>query len=81
MLKDKLAELKEAAAAKTPPAIMQIMRQSRSLLKESDILSKTTKPGDRIPDFNLIDGQGVQVDMALLRAQGPLVLSLYRGIW
>ncbi len=81
MLKDKLTELKVAAAAKIPPAVMQVMQQSRSTLKESDILSKTIKPGDRIPDFSLTDGQGVQVDMATLRAQGPLVISLYRGIW
>ena len=81
MLKDKLAEMKVAAAAKIPPETMRIMQQSRTALGESGILARTIQKGEQIPDFILADGQGVQTDLKTLRAQGPVVISLYRGIW
>jgi peroxiredoxin len=37
--------------------------------------------GDTAPDFTLSDALGQQVALAELRAQGPVVVTFYRGEW
>ncbi len=39
------------------------------------------KAGQRAPDFELPDFAGNQVSLAQLRADGPLALIFYRGLW
>ena len=81
MLQDKLKAMKAAAAAKVPPEVGSKMQQAISNLRSSGILQKAIKPGDQWPDFSLADADGTKVDSALLRRQGPLFVSLYRGVW
>ena len=81
MLKDKLNEMKAVAAQKIPPETMAIMLRSRVALGETGILAGTIKPGERFPDFTLNDAQGKPVSLAGLRSKGPVLISLYRGVW
>lgn len=81
MLKDKLEEMKGAAAAQIPPENLAIMLRSRDALGNTDILEQTIKVGDRVGDFRLADADGTQVDLAELRNKGPVVISIYRGVW
>ncbi len=39
------------------------------------------KVGQRAPDFELPDFAGNKVSLAQLRANGPLALIFYRGLW
>lgn len=42
---------------------------------------RALKAGQRAPDFELPDFEGNQVSLAQLRADGPLALIFYRGLW
>jgi hypothetical protein len=81
MLKDKLNAMKAASAGQVPPETMAIMLQSRDALTNSNILERAIKVGDKIPDFSLADATGNQVSLAGLRHQGPVLISIYRGVW
>lgn len=81
MLKDRLNEMKAAAAAKVPAENLTIMLQSREALSNSDILDRVIKVDDKMPDFSLADETGKQVSLAELRQTGAVVISIYRGVW
>ena len=81
MLKDKLNEMKAVAADKIPPETMAIMLRSRVALGESGILARTIKVGEPFPDFTLADAHGAQVSLTELRGAGPVLISLFRGVW
>jgi cytochrome oxidase Cu insertion factor (SCO1/SenC/PrrC family) len=42
---------------------------------------RALKAGQRAPDFELPDMAGNKVSLAQLRADGPLALIFYRGLW
>ncbi len=81
MLKDKLEEMKAASAGKVPPETLAIMQRAREALASSGILERTIQVGDKVPEFQLADAAGTQVSFAELRQQGPVLISLYRGVW
>ena len=81
MLKNRLKEMAAASAAKVPPETLAIMTQAKADLAASGILQRAPKVGDRIADFSLADAGGKQVSLADLRQNGPVMLTIYRGIW
>lgn len=81
MLKDKLEHLKEIAAKKISPENMKKMLRSRVAVENSGILARTIQRGEKIPDFSLEDAQGDTVFLKELRARGPVLITLYRGVW
>ncbi len=66
---------------KAPPAVVAVMRRVTADLVASGQAERALKAGDRAPAFALADPDGVPVSSADLLAQGPLVLSFYRGVW
>lgn len=50
-------------------------------LREADVVSHALQVGDTAPDFLLPDEEGRLHSSKYLRAQGPLVISFYRGGW
>ena len=81
MLRDRLDEMRAASAAKVPTEVKVKMLRSREILSNSDILQRVIKVGDPCPDFSLADENGKPVQLQTLRQQGPVLLSLYRGVW
>ena len=81
MLQDKLNAMKTASAAKVPPEVKEKMQRSTASLSNSDILQRVIKVGDQCPQFSLADANGHQVQLQALRQQGPVLISLYRGVW
>jgi hypothetical protein len=78
-LEAKLAELR--AASKIPAEKKAIVGQATQDLKDSGILDRTIKVGQSLPDFSLKNANGVEVHSADLFSQGPLVVSVFRGVW
>ncbi|MGZ0189578.1 MAG: hypothetical protein ACKVH0_16495 [Alphaproteobacteria bacterium] len=78
-LEAKLAELR--AASKIPAEKKAIVGQATQDLKDSGILDRTIKVGQSLPDFSLKNANGVEVHSADLLDQGPLVVSVFRGVW
>ncbi len=73
--------LREASGKRIPAEKRAIMGQATADLRESGILAGVAKPGDRLPEFSLRNAYGVEVHSADLLAEGPLVLTVFRGTW
>ena len=73
--------IREASGKRIPAEKRAVMGQATADLRESGILAGIAKPGDRLPDFSLRNAYGVEVHSADLLAEGPLVLTVFRGTW
>ncbi|HTZ80764.1 MAG TPA: peroxiredoxin-like family protein [Stellaceae bacterium] len=57
------------------------MHRATDELIASGAASRALKVGDTAPAFTLRDPAGKEVSSASLLAQGPLVVTFYRGVW
>lgn len=64
-----------------PPSVIETMHRATAELIASGAAGRALKAGDRAPAFTLHDPDGKPVSSAKLLAQGPLVVSFYRGVW
>lgn len=80
-LPEKLAAMKAQSEAQIPAEAQEIMHRATADLKASGIVDKAVQVGGQAPDFCLPDQAGEPVHLSALLAQGPLVLSFYRGKW
>lgn len=64
-----------------PPEIHPVMERATAELIASGQAGRAIKAGDRAPSFSLADQNGNAVSSAALLAQGPLVITFYRGVW
>ena len=60
---------------------LDIMHRATDELIASAPAQRARKAGDAAPEFILADPDGKPVSSRELLAQGPLVLSFYRGVW
>jgi hypothetical protein len=80
-LQDKLDEYKKSFLEKAPPEAVAVMQKATEDLKNSGILDKVLKVGEPAPEFSLPDENGNLLELKDLLAQGPVVISFYRGQW
>jgi AhpC/TSA family len=82
-LQAKLNELKQnfLSSGRVSPEMIAIMTRGTDQLRNSGILQRVLKPGDKAPSFELPNQDGKAVSSAALLAKGPLVLSFFRGVW
>ncbi len=80
-LEESLAKLREASAKKAPPEKRAVLAGAVQQLRDSGMLEKTVKVGDKLPPFNLQNADGTSVSSADLLAKGPLVMTVFRGPW
>ncbi len=64
-----------------PPSVIETMHRATAELIASGAAGRALKAGDRAPAFTLHDPDGKPVSSTELLAQGPLVVSFYRGVW
>jgi len=64
-----------------PAPIHAVMQRATAELIASGLADRALKAGDAAPAFSLPDAQGKLVSSVDLLAQGPLVVSFYRGVW
>ena len=64
-----------------PPSVIEIMHRATDELIASGQAGHAKHAGDQAPAFTLTDPDGNPVSSASLLAQGPLVVSFYRGVW
>jgi hypothetical protein len=80
-LQEKLIALKKDFEAKAPKDVVEIMHRATEDLKDSGIVERAVKVGDKAPDFSLQDESGRETSLKGLLSKRPIVLSFYRGIW
>jgi len=66
---------------KVPPSVIETMHRATAELIASGAATRALKAGDKAPAFTLNDPAGQAVSSADLLANGPLVVSFYRGVW
>jgi peroxiredoxin len=76
-----LAEIVAAIKAATPAWFGGVNDRLVKGLIDSGAADGALKADDRIPEFLLPNAEGQLVSSAQLLANGPLVLSFYRGMW
>lgn len=81
MLGEKLKEMRAASAAKIAPETLAIMKRAKEKLAASGILEQTIKVGEPFPHADLQDSTGRLIDFSALRQKGPVLMTIYRGVW
>lgn len=76
-----LDALREGSAKRIPAEARAAMGQATQDLRESGVMDGVPKVGDALPAFSLMNSQGNEVSSGSLLAQGPLVLTVFRGSW
>jgi peroxiredoxin len=64
-----------------PPEISATIKSATKDHKASFDTSKAIQAGDKLPPFRLKDAKGKEVTSSDLLAQGPVLISFYRGEW
>ncbi len=75
------AERKELITKYVPPEIQAIHERAIGEIRDSGIVGRTLRSGDKVPDFKLSDQNGTLVRAADLLRKGKLVLCFFRGRW
>lgn len=80
-LKERLDHIRTVFRSQAPPEALAVVDRAASDLNESGILSRVLKVGDALPPFALHDTEGGSVRSDELLGAGPLVVTVYRGVW
>ena len=80
-LNTQMKALKQAVEAGALPSVVGAFRRAEIALRQSGILERALRAGERMPEFTLPDTRARAVALARLLLRGPVVVSFYRGDW
>jgi hypothetical protein len=80
-LDESLAVIREASSKRLSPERQAIMHRANEELRSSGIMDRVIKVGDALPAFSLHNAHGQEVRSPDLLAEGPLVVTVFRGSW
>jgi peroxiredoxin len=80
-LQQQIDEFIAEGASWLPPDLLQDLLSPIRQLINSGVANKALKEGARTPDFTLPDTRGNPVTFSHLLAQGPVIITFYRGQW
>lgn len=80
-LTEQLNDLKRQLGQEIPREIMMEIGKFVQGLVQSGIEKTSCQAGDKMLSFILPDVFGKRVSSEDILAQGPMVLSFYRGVW
>ena len=77
----RMAQEAEEKARTLPETYYKVLRKSVAYLRDSGLFDGALKEGDSLPAFRLQNASRIFVESRDLLAQGPLVVSFFRGDW
>ncbi len=80
-LMDEIRDFQREISERVPSDVRALMAQCTAELEASGLAARAMKAGDKIPDFTLPNQTGKSRRLYDLLANGPVVLSIYRGGW
>ena len=80
-LAERLDTIRQGADKRIPPDKRAIMHRATADLRASGIMDRVIKVGNRLLTFALQNAFGQEVRSSDLLANGPLVLTVFRGGW
>ena len=81
MQAERLETIRQGADKRIPPDKRAIMHRATADLRASGIMDGVIKVGDPLPRFALKNAFGQEIRSSELLANGPLVLTVFRGTW
>ena len=81
LLKEKLEKISKESGGKIPDDVRHKMAQATQELKDSGLVEKALKVGDKMPAFNLPNTADAMISSTDLLKNGNLVVTFYRGVW
>lgn len=81
LLQEKLDAVGASLRKDAPKEFLEAFHRLVENLRASAIMAGVPKVGDNAPDFTLPSYHGQTVSLADLRANGPVIVSFYRGRW
>ncbi|MFI9723075.1 peroxiredoxin-like family protein [Streptomyces sp. NPDC052396] len=80
-LGEELREFKERSMPRLPADALAIMDRGARELAATGMAGRAVGAGERAPEFTLPTALGEPVSLTELLAEGPVVLTFYRGAW
>ena len=80
-LQAQMDAFKKGFVEQVPEQALDIMNSAGEKLRDSGIASQAVKVGDKAPDFSLSNTSKTEISLSTLLADGPVVLSFFRGRW
>ncbi len=80
-LREQLDAIRAGAQKQIPADKLAIMHAATEQLKASGAADRALAVGATLPPFELSNQRGETVRSSELLARGPLVLTVYRGVW
>ena len=80
-LKAQLDFQRTQSRERIPAETRTLMDEATAALRQSGLVDRSLQVGDTMPAFTLPNATGRLVNSAELLANGPLVVSFYRGGW
>lgn len=80
-LQDKLNEHKASFEKNVPSEVLEVMHRATADLRNSGIVDRALKEGDRAPEFELENAHGHRIRSADILTNRFMVLTFYRGQW
>ncbi len=80
-LEEELEGFKAGFRANSPADVQAQMAAATEALASSGILDRALKSGEQPPEFTLPNQLGKQTSSSDLLAEGPMILTFYRGGW
>ena len=80
-LAEKLDQIRAGGEKNIPEPTLKKMHQATDELNASGILDTVIKPGASLPPFELPNQNDQVVTSSDLLAKGPLIMTVYRGLW
>ena len=80
-LQDELDAFRAKFAKMVPQDVRDQLHEANEDLRDTGILNRVVNIGDILPDFALPNQDGETVQLADLRARGPVIISYFRGNW
>jgi hypothetical protein len=75
-----LAQLEQARASR-PPEVVATLERMIAGLRDSRVVERALKVGERSPEFALPNIAGETIRLEDLLGRGAVVLAFYRGGW
>ena len=80
-LKEQIAKFDENKEKQRPKDILNTMKAATFDLKSSGLEGNSLKNGDKAPEFNLSDHNGISQSLFNYLQESAVVLTFYRGGW
>ena len=80
-LQEKLKKHRAKFEEHAKPEVLEVMRRAKCDLRNSGILDRALKIGDKAPEFELENTAGEMIRSKDILSDRLMVLTFYRGTW